>query len=175
VKIHFMKFVTQHRLFLILFFFIDCFVLQKAAHSQILHRHMVSAQGGVYTTDGLVFSQSIGQLSVTGTLTTSQLTIQQGFQQSLVEIVLNTISVPDFLVTLYPNPLIDSFTISVANAREKPLTIKITNLLGQVFYQGQLPSFQSEITIPFESYPNGTYLVRLFSDNQIVTKKIIKI
>jgi hypothetical protein len=63
----------------------------------------------------------------------------------------------------------------VANAREKPLTIKITNLLGQVFYQGQLPSFQSEITIPFESYPNGTYLVRLFSDNQIVTKKIIKI
>jgi hypothetical protein len=140
-----------------------------------MQRQTVSAQGGVYITNGLVFSQSIGQLSVIGTSTTSPLTFQQGFQQSLVAIVSNAISIPDFSVTLYPNPVVDSFTITVANAPEEPLMIKITNLLGQQLYQGQLHSFQSQKTIPFGFYPNGTYLVQLFSGNQIVTKKIIKI
>lgn len=170
-----MNVVSPHRLLLIIFCFINCIVLQTSGYSQTVQRHTVSAQGGVYKANGLVFSQSIGQLSVIGTSTTPRFTFQQGFQQSLVAMVSNTISVPDFTVTIFPNPVVDSFTITVANAPEEPLTIKITNLLGQVLYQGQLPSFQSQKTIPFGSFSNGTYLVQLFSGNQIVTKKIIKI
>lgn len=154
---------------LILFFFTGI------AFGQKVQRQTVSAQGGVYIANGLYFSQSIGQLSINGTSTTPRFTFQQGFQQSLIAIVSNPVSIPDFFVTLYPNPVVDSFTIKVANAPEGPLTIKITNLLGQVLYQGQLPSFQSQKTIPFGSYPNGTFLVQLFSGSQIVTKKIIKI
>jgi hypothetical protein len=150
-------------------------VLHTAGYSQAVQRQTVSAQGGVYTANGMVFSQSIGQLSVIGTSASTRFTYQQGFQQSLAAMVSNTISVPDFAVTIFPNPVVDSFTISVANAPDEYLSIKITNQLGQVLYQGQLPSFQSQKTIPFGSYPNGTYLVQLFSGNQIVTKKIIKI
>ena len=170
-----MKVVSPHRLLLVLFCCINCIVLQTAGYSQSVHRQTVSAQGGVYMANGLVFSQSIGQLSVIGTATTPRFTFQQGFQQSLAAMNSNAISVPDFSVTLYPNPVVDSFTITVSNAPEEPLTIKITNLLGQVLYQGQLPSFQSQKTISFGSFSNGTYLVQLFSGNQIVTKKIIKI
>ena len=170
-----MKVVSPHQLLLILFCCINCIALQTAGYSQIMQRQMVSAQGGVHKANGFLFSQSIGQLSVAGTSKTSSFTFQQGFQQSLVAIVYNTISIPDFSVTIYPNPVLDSFTISLANATEETLTIKITNLLGQQLYQGQLPSFQSQKSIPFGSYPNGTYLVQLFSGNQIVTKKIIKI
>jgi hypothetical protein len=170
-----MKVVSPHRLLLILFCFVNCIIVQTSAFSQNLHRQTVSAQGGVYIANGFVFSQSIGQLSVIGTSKTASLTFQQGFQQSLAAMVSNTISVPDFAVTIYPNPVVDSFTISVANAPDETLNIKITNLLGQVLYQGQLPSFQSQKTIPFGSFPNGTYLVQLFSAHQIVTKKIIKI
>jgi len=141
----------------------------------MVQRQTVSSQGGVYIANGLFFSQSIGQLSVIGTSKTSKLTFQQGFQQSLISIVSNAISIPDFSVSIYPNPVVDSFTITVANAPEEPLIIKITNLLGQQLYQGQLASFQSQKTIPFGSYPDGTYLVQLFSGNQIITKKIIKI
>jgi hypothetical protein len=169
-----MKVVSPHRLLLILFCFVNCIVLQTAAYSQIAQRQTVSAQGGVYMVNGFVFSQSIGQMSVIGTTKTTPLTFQQGFQQSLIAIVSNAVSIPDFSVTLYPNPVIDSFTISVAIAPEEPLIIKITNLLGQQLYQEQLSSFQSQKTIPFASFPNGTYLVQLFSGNQIVTKKIIK-
>lgn len=170
-----MNVVSPHRLLLIIFCFINGIVLQTSVYCQMVQRQTVSAQGGVYNANGLVFSQSIGQLSVIGTSTTPRLTFQQGFQQSVVAIFSNAISVPDFSVTIYPNPVVDSFTISVANAPEAPLTIKITNLLGQVLYQGQLASFQSQKTIPFGSFSNGTYLVQLFSGNQIVTKKIIKI
>lgn len=170
-----MNVVSPHRLLLIIFCFINCIVLQTSGYCQMVQRQTVSAQGGVYNANGLQFSQSIGQLSVIGTSTTPRLTFQQGFQQSLVAIFSNAFSVSDFSVTIYPNPVVDSFTISVPNAPEAPLTIKITNLLGQVLYQGQLASFQSQKTIPFESFSNGTYLVQLFSGNQIVTKKIIKI
>ena len=170
-----MSVVSPHRLLLIIFCFINCIVLQTSGYGQMVQRHTVSAQGGVYMVNGFVFSQSVGQLSVIGTATTPRFTFQQGFQQSLAAMNSNAISVPDFSVTLYPNPVVDSFTITVANAPEEPLTIKITNLLGQVLYQGQLPSFQSQKTIPFGSFSNGTYLVQLFSGNQIVTKKIIKI
>lgn len=152
-----------------------CLLLVISGYSQTVQRQTVSAQGGVYIANGLVFSQSIGQLSVIGTTTTPRFTFQQGFQQSLAAMVSNTISVPDFSVTIFPNPVVDSFTITVANAPEEPLTIKITNLLGQVLYQGQMSSFQSQKTIPFGSFSNGTYLVQLFSGDQIVTKKIIKI
>lgn len=152
-----------------------CLLLTISGYSQMVQRQTVSSQGGVYIANGLFFSQSIGQLSVIGTSKTSKLTFQQGFQQSLISIVSNAISIPDFSVTIYPNPVVDSFTITVANAPEEPLIIKITNLLGQQLYQGQLASFQSQKTIPFGSYPDGTYLVQLFSGNQIITKKIIKI
>ena len=170
-----MKVVSPHRLLLVLFCCINCIVLQTKTYSQSIQRHTVSAQGGVYMVNGFVFSQSVGQLSVIGTATTPRFTFQQGFQQSLSAMNSNAISAPDFSVTLYPNPVVDSFTIKVSNAPEEPLTIKITNLLGQVLYQGQMSSFQSQKTIPFGSFSNGTYLVQLFSGNQIVTKKIIKI
>ena len=170
-----MKVVSPHRLLLVLFCCINCIVLQTKTYSQSIQRHTVSAQGGVYMVNGFVFSQSVGQLSVIGTATIPRFTFQQGFQQSLAAMNSNAISVPDFSVTLYPNPVVDSFTITVANAPEEPLTIKITNLLGQVLYQGQMSSFQSQKIIPFGSFSNGTYLVQLFSGNQIVTKKIIKI
>lgn len=169
-----MKVISTHRLLLVLFYCINCIVLQSAAYSQIVQRQMVSAQGGLYTTNGFVFSQSVGQLSVIGTSNTSQFTFQQGFQQSLAAMVSNTISVPDFAVTIFPNPVTESFTITVANAPEESLSIQITNLVGQVLYQGQMSSFQSQKTIPFEAYPRGTYLIQLYAGKQITTKKIIK-
>ena len=170
-----MKAVSTLQILFFLFCYTLCIGLQTKTYSQSIQRHTVSAQGGVYMVNGFVFSQSVGQLSVIGTATTPRFTFQQGFQQSLAAMNSNAISVPDFAVTIFPNPVVDSFTITVANTPEEPLTIKITNLLGQVLYQGQMSSFQSQKTIPFGSFSNGTYLVQLFSGNQIVTKKIIKI
>lgn len=169
-----MKVVSPHQLLFCLFCFINCIALQTKTYCQIVQRQTISAQGGVYIVNGLQFSQSIGQLSVTGTSTTPKLTFQQGFQQSFFAVATNTIPLSDFSVAVYPNPVMDSFTISLSNALEETSTIKVFTILGQPVYQGSLASFESQKTIPFGTYPNGTYLVQLVSKNQIVTKKIIK-
>lgn len=140
-----------------------------------MQRQMISAQGGVYQTNGLVFSQSIGQLSISGTTSSKTHTFQQGFQQSFFALAQNQISLSDFSFSIYPNPIIDSFTITVSNAVEEMCTITIYTVLGQQVYQVQMASFQTQKIIPFGTYSNGTYLVQLVYGKQIVTKKIIKI
>lgn len=150
-------------------------LLTFSCYSQILQRQMISAQGGVYNTKGFVISQSIGQLSVSGTTSTQSHTFQQGFQQSFFALAQNQIPLSDFSVSVYPNPVLDSFTITVSNAVEEMCTITIYTVLGQQVYQVQLASFQSQKIIPFGTYSNGTYLVQLVCGKQIVTKKIIKI
>lgn len=144
-------------------------------YGQGLQRQMISAQGGVYNTKGFVISQSIGQLSVSGTTSTQSHTFQQGFQQSFFALAQNQIPLSDFSVSVYPNPVLDSFTVTVSNAVQEMCTITIYTVLGQQVYQGQLASFQTQKIIPFGTYSNGTYLVQLVCGKQIVTKKIIKI
>lgn len=149
--------------------------VQQTAISQTIGRQMVSVQGGVYTTlTGLVFSQSVGQLSVIGSTTTPKHTFQQGFQQSFVSLFENKVEKLSLAVTVYPNPFMDSFTITISNPLKEVATISIVTLLGQQVYQTQLAPFQNEKTISFGSYPTGTYIIQLVSSSQTITKKIIK-
>lgn len=162
----------------ILVFFLcitNCIVLQTEAYSQNIQRQMISSQGGVYTTlTGLVFSQSVGQLSVIGSTTTPKHTFQQGFQQSFVSLFENKVEKLSLAVTVYPNPFMDSFTVTISNPLEEVAAISIVTLLGQQVYQTQLAPFQNEKTISFGSYPTGTYIIQLVSSSQTITKKIIK-
>ena len=170
-----MKVVFPHQIVLFCFCIVNLIIVQQTAISQTVQRQMVSAQGGIYTTPtGIIFSQSIGQLSVNGTTITSKNTFQQGFQQSFIYLFENKISQPNFTVAVYPNPFMDSFTIAVSNAIEEPITISIMTMLGQRVYQSQLASFQTQKNIPFAFYPSGTYLVQLLSKSQTISKKIIK-
>ena len=151
-------------------------LVQQKAISQTIERQTVSAQGGVYTiSNGIVFSQSIGQLSVIGTTTTTTThTFQQGFQQSFVSLFENKVEKLSLAVTTYPNPFMDSFTVTISNPLEEVAAISIVTLLGQQVYQTQLAPFQNEKTISFGSYPIGTYIIQLVSSSQTITKKIIK-
>lgn len=145
------------------------------AISQTLGRQSIGTQGGVFISPtGLVFSQSVGQLSVIGNTTMTTYTFQQGFQQSFVSLFENKVDLLNFSVTIYPNPFIDSFTVALSNPLEELATISIVTLLGQQVYQTQLAPFQTQKTISFGFYPSGTYLVQLRSKNQTISKKIIK-
>lgn len=170
-----MKFAPPHQMSFIWFCIVNLIVLQEPASCQTIQRQMVSAQGGIYKgSKGVIFSQTIGQLSVIGTTSTPNHTFQQGFQQSFSSILESKISIADFSVIVYPNPFVESFTILVSSVSDQEMAIRVTSILGQLIYQGNMLPLQTQKTIPFGSYPSGTYLVQLYSKNQIISKKIIK-
>ena len=111
---------------------INIILVNQMAISQTLGRQSIGTQGGVFISPtGLVFSQSVGQLSVIGNTTMTTYTFQQGFQQSFVSLFENKVDLLNFSVTIYPNPFIDSFTVALSNPLEELATISIVTLLGQ--------------------------------------------
>ena len=69
----------------------------------------------------------------------------------------------------YPNPTTGKVYFSYAQAIEK---ISVSNVLGQVILENLNNSNQAEIDLA--GFAGGTYFVKLTSDNQIKTIKILK-
>ncbi|MBN1182623.1 MAG: T9SS type A sorting domain-containing protein [Bacteroidales bacterium] len=80
-------------------------------------------------------------------------------------------SITDANLVIYPNPNNGSFTISGLSGN-RFARIEITNLVGKLIYSKE---FCSEIEIiDISNQPNGIYLVKIVSGNQVDTKQIIK-
>lgn len=73
---------------------------------------------------------------------------------------------------IYPNPVNNEFTIAVTETGKIYLQLKIINLLGEMVYQSLIEDQKSGINI--SDLPKGVYFVKLISNKQILTKKIIK-
>ncbi|MCE9538020.1 MAG: T9SS type A sorting domain-containing protein [Bacteroidetes bacterium] len=73
---------------------------------------------------------------------------------------------------IYPNPVNNKFTITITETGKTYLQLKIVNILGEMVYQSLIENQKSEINI--SDLPKGVYFVKLISDKQIITKKIIK-
>ncbi|MNK17962.1 hypothetical protein D3C87_361590 [compost metagenome] len=77
-------------------------------------------------------------------------------------------------VEIYPNPVRgDKVTIGLAG--QKFTKLQFVNLQGQSLQSLPIKGNDQEKTIDVSSYPKGTYLIRLFGDNNAVTMKVIKI
>jgi hypothetical protein len=75
-------------------------------------------------------------------------------------------------VKLYPNPTQESFTISgLGNGSETE--VKIYTMLGQKIYSRRLNS-STEIRINDFNVDSGVYLVKLSSENEAKSFKLIK-
>jgi Zn-dependent metalloprotease len=73
------------------------------------------------------------------------------------------------IITIFPNPNTGSFTIQ-ANNIESITQIQIINPLGQIIYSIQNPT-DNNITLP--NGAKGTYFVRITTETESVTKKIL--
>lgn len=69
---------------------------------------------------------------------------------------------------VYPNPV--SSDLFIANQFSSPVQYTITDLLGKTILEGELQGNK----IPFNTISKGVYLLKIHSQNQSVTKKIIK-
>ena len=71
--------------------------------------------------------------------------------------------------TFYPNPVKDVLNLSYSQNISK---VQVINILGQEVKSVSVNAAQAQIDM--ENLPSGTYLVKVTSDNQVKTIKVVK-
>ncbi len=76
-------------------------------------------------------------------------------------------------VKVYPNPLRPSnlLVIEVTHPEPLPVSIKFTNISGQIIYTSLLN--ENRLTLPKDLLPQGLYIVSIKSGSEVVSQKII--
>jgi hypothetical protein len=144
-------------------------------YGQQLNRQMLAAQGSSFAIkDGIQVSQSVGQLSVIGNSVQDRLTVQQGFQQSLVRKNLVFNETKAISASVYPNPFSNVFSVGFSQPINEELTVTLYNILGELLHKEFIKSPQNIMTFYFDYLPSGTYVLQIQSKNHFFSKKIIK-
>ncbi|MEA2042670.1 MAG: T9SS type A sorting domain-containing protein, partial [Bacteroidota bacterium] len=76
------------------------------------------------------------------------------------------------LITVFPNPTTGIFTIKNLKASERPLSVEITNINGQIIYSSKLQNIKTS-QIDISNQPKGIYFIKIRTDKTIYTVKII--
>ncbi len=85
--------------------------------------------------------------------------------------------IPDELdITMYPNPTSDWLQLYHRSNNDHPIDVSIIDLMGHSIQQKSFPSQvgQSVVSIDLRQIPNGLYLIRVRSGDQVSTKRIVK-
>ncbi|MBT6438579.1 MAG: T9SS type A sorting domain-containing protein, partial [Flavobacteriales bacterium] len=82
----------------------------------------------------------------------------------------NEIASDGFKVIIFPNPFLETFIISTKDFKET--SFQLTNLNGQILKEGNLLSSMETITL--NKLPVGTYLLKVSSSGNTITKKLVK-
>jgi Secretion system C-terminal sorting domain len=76
-------------------------------------------------------------------------------------------------VSIYPNPSKGIFTLGIGNSI--PKNIEVTDVTGKIILsKNNFQNSSSEVALDLSSVSKGVYFVKIATDEQTVTKKIIK-
>lgn len=87
-----------------------------------------------------------------------------------------TIQKPGFRLSIFPNPVLDSATISFVLPRDDAVSVLVYNALGQrvssPLLQQNLPAGKQQVALDTNEFPAGTYIARIEGQSgepQVVT------
>jgi hypothetical protein len=123
------------------------------------------------------YMQSIGQSSVvTGTSSAGKYVMRQGFLQPSSRAMGRSIE-PVSLITLetFPNPFVSSFRLKLSRASSSVSTVELYSIDGLRVWSGEIAANLSEVQLlEFDRLRTGKYILRLVTNNQVITKPLIK-
>ena len=144
--------------------------------SQKLHHQTLAAQGGTFKTNsGLIIRQSVGQMSAIGNASVSGLTLQQGFQQSLISQFFPVYNLTTILTTIYPNPFNGPLSVVFSEPIANNLSVSVFNMSGFSLYTKSFTTPQSVLNFNFDTLPVGSYVIRVTAKNYSFSTIIIKL
>ncbi|MFM1933781.1 MAG: Secretion system C-terminal sorting domain [Bacteroidota bacterium] len=159
------------------------FILQKAILLFLLTPLSAFAQSPVKIStlsSGIGSSsylQSIGQSSVvTGTSKAGAYVMRQGFLQPSSRSMGRSVEpVSPITLETLPNPFVSSFRLKLSRASSLPSMIELYSIDGLRVWSGEIAPNLSEVQLlDFDRLPVGKYILRVVSNNQIITKSLVK-
>jgi hypothetical protein len=123
------------------------------------------------------YLQSIGQSSVvTGTSSAGKYVMRQGFLQPSSRAMGRSVE-PVSLITLetFPNPFVSSFRLKLSRASSSVSTVELYSIDGLRVWSGEIAANLSEVQLlEFDRLRTGKYILRLITNNQVITKQLVK-
>ena len=146
------------------------------SYGQRLHHQMLASQGGTFkTSSGLIVRQSVGQMSATGNASFSGISLQQGFQQSLISQFFPVYNLNSLSTTLYPNPFNGMLNVAFSAPITEDLSVSLFNMFGVSLFTQTYTAPASVLNFNFEALPAGSYVLRMTAKNYSFSKTIIKL
>jgi hypothetical protein len=149
------------------------------ALAQVKQSEVVSAGGGFFANDNVSVSYTIGE-PVIGTVAKGDLIVVHGFQQGyvitteepIVKPGINEFTASD--VKVYPNPVNSVMYVEISNASIVGSAVKCFDMAGRLINESIFED-DNRLSVDMSSLPQGTYLVKIISeDGVVVNKKIMK-
>ncbi len=75
-------------------------------------------------------------------------------------------------IDVFPNPVSETINLNFSDNKSENINISVLNLQGQLLYN--VTQTSNELKIDVSSYPKGLYFVKVKSDENVITEKIIK-
>lgn len=149
------------------FILILLFCISQQIHSQSLSNRVIATGGSFSTASWGSLSATIGEATI-NTLTSSTVTLLQGFQQPTSGLSGITNIAPKLITaTIYPNPSQGNIYLEVTLPASSTLTYKIFDLNGKELQAGEFTADALHTTIQklnCSGFSSGMYLLSLSSN-----------
>ena len=123
------------------------------------------------------YMQSIGQSSVvSGTQKAGGYIMRQGFLQPSTRFASRSVEPVSIIrLDVFPNPFISQFRLKLSRSSAYPSTLELYSIDGLRVWSGEIAANLSEVQLlDFDRLHTGKYILRLITNNQIITKHLIK-
>lgn len=118
-------------------------------------------------------SQSIGQASIIGTISSADYIVSQGFQQFPLHITVINPSNNDLDVVVYPNPITTTLNIHINEEVLSRVDIFLYDITGLAKYVDSYSSVQT-YKINMALMKTGIYILKIRMDQKTSTTQIVK-
>ena len=150
------------------------FLFSLSSFCQELHHEIISSQGkNVELDSGVYVTQTIGQHSI-ASYSMDNLTVQQGYQQSFWNSLINNNEEYSMDITFYPNPTIDYVNFNFSNLESSDLNVLVFDYAGRVLITTKIDIENYKTKLDLSSLPSGSYLIYLNTNKFNYHTKIIK-
>jgi len=123
------------------------------------------------------YMQSIGQSAVVlGTQSVGTRVIRQGFEQPSARLLRRSVE-PGTLVSVeaFPNPFVSELRLKLSRSSTSTSTVELYSIDGLRVWSGEIAANLSEVQLlTIDRLPVGKYILRLVTNNQVITKSIVK-